>query len=151
MSEREVVTLLFLAVGIVILSVTIWAWRGRSFTARRWMYRPMGGKITERAVILGGPICGLGSLGLAAIALPPHAFGLAFIGYELAATTRTAGVVLLVLLVLPLLYWFLKFIPLPDVLYPGWAREARAYRRRFPRPSPSQPPHPKDRPDQWGT
>lgn len=105
------------------------------------MYSPLGEMRTERMVIFGGPVCGFGLLALGAIALPPQAFGLAFFSTDVIAVSTAAGVALLALLVLPLLYWVLIFIPLPDFLYPRWAREVRADRRRFPQTSPHQPPH----------
>lgn len=144
MSEREVGSLLLLAGALVFLLPTVWARRGRSYRARSWMYTPAGSLRTERMVIFGGPTCGLGLLALAAIALPPHAFGLALLGSEVAAAAAAAGFVLLILLVLPLLYWVLLFIPMPDFLYPRWAREVREDRRKFPQTAPHQPPHPKD-------
>lgn len=147
MSEREVGTLVFLAAGLLILAPVVWARRGGSYRARSWMYTPLGQMRTERMVILGGPVCGLGLLAFAALALPPQAFGWAFVSTEVLAFITAAGIGLLALLVLPLLYWLLIFIPLPDFLYPPWAREVREDRRRFPQTSPHQPPHPKDQRD----
>src|SRR5699024_5768713 len=105
---------------------------------------------TERMVILGGPVCGLGLLACGAIALPPQAFGLTLIGREVTAITTAAGMAMFGLLALPLLYWVLIFIPLPDALYPRWARDVREDRRKFPQTNPSQPSHPRDQPDsEW--
>ncbi|WP_147917229.1 hypothetical protein [Ruania zhangjianzhongii] len=149
MSQREVGTLVFLAAGLIILAVTIWARRGGSYRARRWMYTP--GPPThsihsERMVIFGGPTCGFGLVAFGAIALPRNAFGLELVGTDVIAVTTLTGAILLGLLVVPLLYWVLVFIPIPDAFYPHWAREVREDRRRFPQTSPHQPPHPKDRP-----
>jgi len=150
MAQREVGTLVFLGAGLVILAVVVWARRGRSYRARSWMYTPLGDMRTERIAILGGPICGLGLLACGAIALPPQAFGLTFIGREVTAITTAAGMAMFGLLALPLLYWVLIFIPLPDALYPRWAREVREDRRQFPQTNPSQPSHPRDQPDsEW--
>lgn len=146
MAQREVGTVVFVLAGLAILALVLWARRGRSYRARSWMYTPLGEDRTERMVLLGGPVCGLGLLAFGAITLPPRAFGWAFVSTEVLAVTTAAGIALLALLVLPLLYWVLIFIPLPDVLYPRWAREVREDRRRFPQTSPQQPPHPRDRP-----
>ena len=148
MSEREVGSLVLLAAGLVILVFTVWARRGGSYRARSWMYAP--GSPThsihnERIVIFGGPTCGFGLVALGAIALPQHAFGLEFVDTDVVAATTVTGAILLGLLVVPLLYWMLAFIPIADALYPRWAREVREDRRRFPQTSPDQPPHPKDR------
>src|SRR5699024_10624136 len=40
MSEREVGSLVLLVAGLAILAATIWARRGGSSRARRWMYTP---------------------------------------------------------------------------------------------------------------
>src|SRR5699024_8198351 len=82
-----------------------------------------------------------------AIALPPQAFDLTLIGREVTAITTAAGMAMFGLLALPLLYWVLIFIPLPDALYPRWARDVREDRRKFPQTNPSQPSHPRDQPD----
>src|SRR5699024_12538555 len=109
-----------------------------------------GAMRTGQMVILGGPGCGLGLLARGAIALPPQAFGLTLIGREVTAITTAAGMAMFGLLALPLLYWVLIFIPLPDALYPRWAREVREDRRQFPQTNPSQPSHPRDQPDsEW--
>lgn len=142
-------TLVFLAAGLIILAVTIWARRGGSYRARSWMYTPGPPDHhhhSERMVIFGGPICGFGLVALGLIALPRNAFGLEFVGTDVIAATTLTGVILLGLLVVPLLYWTLSFIPIPDAFYPRWAREEREDRRRFPQTSPHQPPRPKDRP-----
>lgn len=146
MSQREVGTLVFLAAGAIILAFWVWALRGGSYNARRWMYTPLGSERTERMILFGLPVCGFGLLAFSAIALPERAFGLDVVSMEVVAVASIAGVVLLAALVVPLVYWTMRFIPMPDLLYPRWAREVRDDRRRFPQTSPHQPPHPKDRP-----
>ena len=149
MSEREVGSLVLLAAGLVILAFTVWARRGGSYRARRWMYTPgppTHSRHDERIVIFGGPTCGFGLVAMGLIALPQHAFGLEFVDTHVIAAATLAGAVLLGLLVVPLLYWILAFIPIADALYPRWARDVREDRRRFPQTSPDQPPHPKDQP-----
>src|SRR5699024_8621120 len=150
MAQREVGTLVFLGAGLVILALVVWARRGRSHRAGSWMSTAPGDMRTERMVILGGPVCGLGLLACGAIALPPPAFALTLIGREVTAITTAAGMAMFGLLALPLLYWVLIFIPLPDALYPRWARDVREDRRKFPQTNPSQPSHPRDQPDsEW--
>lgn len=146
MSEREVGTLVLLAAGLAIVGATAWARRGGSFRARRWMYRPPPPSYAihdERVVIFGGPTCGFGLLAFSAIALPPHGFG-GLVSAEVAGLGSLAALVVLAVLAVPLLWWVLPFIPIPDAFYPRWAREVLDDRRRYPQTSPEQPPHPKD-------
>jgi len=138
-SEREWVCIALLAGGLLILTVVGWARRGRSRAARKWMYTPVGERYTERIVILGGPVCGLGLLALGIAAIPEHAFGSALVGADLHGFAAAVALAILALLAVPLLYWVLIFLPLPDFLYPTWARELRRDRRRFPQTSPDQP------------
>ncbi|SED91546.1 hypothetical protein SAMN04488554_1050 [Ruania alba] len=136
--------LLCLTLGLCFVGGTVWARRGRSFRARSWMYTPAGPMRTERMVILGAPTCGFGLLALSAVALPPGAFGIEFLTPHVLSVVMVMAIMLLGLLALPLLYWVLVFIPIPDVCYPRWAREVRRDRRLFPQTSPEQPRDPSD-------
>lgn len=139
MSGRDWVCIALLAGGLLILAITGWARRGRFRAARAWMHTPLGEMRTERIVILGGPVCGFGILALGIAAIPEHAFGADVVDADLHGITTAVALAILAVLVVPLLYWILVFLPLPDVLYPTWAREIRRDRRRFPQTSPDQP------------
>ncbi|UFU05031.1 hypothetical protein [Ruania halotolerans] len=139
MSERELMSLVILVLGLSFVIVTAWARRGRSYRSRSWMYTPLGAMWTERMVILGAPTCGCGLLALSAMTLPPHAFGLELLTPDVLAVTTIVALVALGVLAFPLLYWVLVFIPVPDAFYPRWARQVRRDRRLFPQTSPSQP------------
>ena len=148
MSEREVGTLVLLAAGLAVLGATAWARRGGSYRARSWMYNPPPPSHSlhdERVVIFGGPTSGFGLLAFGGILLPPESFG-GLVPEEVAGLASLAGVALLPLLLVPLAWWVLGFIRIPDAFYPRWAREVLDDRRRYPQISPDQPPHPKDRP-----
>ena len=144
MSEREWGSLVLILGGLLCLAVTVWLRRGRSRRARAWMYEPRRSyRGTERMAILGFPVCGIGLLALGAVAIPEHAFGLEFFDAQFHGAAIAAALVTFALLAVPFLWWVL-FLPFPDFLYPRWAREIRADRRKFPQTAPWQPPEGSD-------
>ncbi|GAA1491065.1 hypothetical protein GCM10009626_38110 [Brachybacterium sacelli] len=74
----------------------------------------------ERIVVLGTPAVGLALLDVAAIILLQ----------DLPVLRALAFVVLIVLLI-PVLYFLAAVIPMPLFLYPRWAREVVRRRRRY--------------------
>lgn len=118
MLTRALMTLAALLIAAGIIACCAWARRGGSPLARWWM----GDGVTERwqderMTILGGPAIALLCLCFAGIAAPVVGDDLMWI----AAPLAVPAFLLLVVALIP-------FIPLPDLLYPQWAREHR--RRR---------------------
>lgn len=98
--------------GTAFLAHGIWARRGRSERARAWMGNEFGGfQGEERWAVLGGPSIGVLCLCCAAMTLPR-------IGLLLALVAAPVAVLAFALMFLSRMY----FIPLPDVIYPRWAR-----------------------------
>lgn len=59
------------------------------------------------------PVCGLGLVALGLAAIPERAFGQEFLGPDVHHVTLVAALAILALLVVPLLYWVLIFLPVP--------------------------------------
>lgn len=115
---RSLMTLAALLVAGLILAYCAWARHGGSALARFWM----GDQLTERwrderMTILGGPAVAALCACFAAIAAP-------VVGEYLVWVAAPLAVPFFVLLLVALI----PFIPLPDVLYPRWARERRRQR-----------------------
>ncbi|MGP5412229.1 hypothetical protein [Brachybacterium paraconglomeratum] len=124
MSDQLLIRLLIAAslvlVGTAFLAHGIWARRGRSERARAWMGNEFGGfQGEERWAVLGGPSIGVLCLCCAAMMLPR-------IGLLLALVAAPGAVLAFALMFLSRMY----FIPLPDVIYPRWARPLRERNRR---------------------
>ena len=123
--DAQVITRLLVAVGlalvgVVLLAYTVWARRGGSPAARRWMGNEFGsGTRDERMTVLGGPALAVLSLCAAAMVLPG-------IGIYLALAAVPLGLLAFVML----LWALMLFIPLPTALYPAWARPLRDRNRR---------------------
>lgn len=103
--------------ALVLLGVTVWAWRGRSRAARFWMPETLTGSWQlERCVLLGAPTCALMLLDVVVMLV-----------VDTPAATAVSGMILL-LLCLPGLYFLLAFPPVPRWLYPRWAKEIKVWR-----------------------
>lgn len=124
MDDRGMTGLLIAAgltvAGVAFLSYSLWARRGRSPAARRWISKPLSSNSTdERMTVLGAPLLGLMCLCFAAGILP-------VVGpYLIWVTFPIMG-----LLFVPFLWVLMRFIPLPMVVYPRWARPLRERNRR---------------------
>lgn len=117
MRPDHLAPLLLGTAALVLLGFTVWAWRGRSKTARFWMPEtPVGSWQLERCVLLGAPVFALMMLD-----------GAVIVGFDSPGVTVVGGAVLL-LLCLPALYFILAFLPVPGWLYPGWAKEITVWR-----------------------
>ncbi|MGY5764180.1 hypothetical protein ACXET9_03135 [Brachybacterium sp. DNPG3] len=102
--------------GIALLAFTVWTRRGRTPAARAWMRGTVGPRArNERIIVLGVPSLAVLSLCTAAISLPG-------VGPSLTAFVAPLGV----LAFLPLAWALMTFLPVPDALYPRWARPLRA-------------------------
>ena len=124
MSDQDTIRLLvsagFALVGVLALAYAIRARLGRTPAARRWMGNEFGAFTTdERMTVLGVPCLGILSLCVAASILP-------VIGLYLLLITAPVGLVAL----LGVVWARMLFIPLPDVIYPRWARPLRDRNRR---------------------
>lgn len=109
----------FALVGVLCLLYSAWARAGRSARARRWMGNEFGSTPNdERMTVLGLPGIGLMCFGLAAVTIPRIGLYLAVIGAPL-----------LLLGLATLFLALMLFIPLPDAIYPRWARPLRQQRR----------------------
>ena len=116
MSSSDLTALLIGVAGLALLGGTVWAWRGRSRAARFWMPETLlGSWQLERCVLLGAPSFALLMLDLALLA-------------GLGPAARPLGGAIFLLLCLPVLYFLLAFLPVPRVLYPGWAKEILDWR-----------------------
>lgn len=101
--------------GAVLFAVAVWQRRGRTTAARRWMGRGRGSpEFEERMSLIGFPACGVLCWCFAAMALPM------FPDYLLLVIAPIA-----VLAFIPLIICRLDFIPIPDAVYPKWARPIR--------------------------
>lgn len=106
--------------GILLLAYSVWARRGRSAAARRWMGDGLGSRtVDERMTVLGAPLLGAMCLCIALGVLPTVGEYLMLVAFPLAA-----------ILFLPFLVVLMLFIPLPDFVYPRWARPLREDNRR---------------------
>jgi hypothetical protein len=124
MSDQHLARLLVAAglvlVGIGFLVYAAWARRGGSPAARAWMGSEFGSRtVDERMSVLGAPVFGVMCLSFAMIVLP-------VVGKHLALIAVPVGV----LAFFPFLWAIMLFIPLPDAIYPRWARPLRERNRR---------------------
>ncbi|WP_062948575.1 MULTISPECIES: hypothetical protein [Brachybacterium] len=119
MDDQVTIRLLFFAaafiVGAALFAFAIWQRRGRSPAARRWMGRGRGNPdFEERMSLIGFPALGVLCWCFGAVVLP-------VIGTYLALIAVPIGV----LFFIPLIICRLDFIPIPDAVYPKWARPIR--------------------------
>ena len=119
MDDQVTIRLLFFAaafiVGASLFAFAIWQRRGRSPAARRWMGRGRGNPdFEERMSLIGFPALGALCWCFGAVVLPVIGTYLALIAVPIA-----------VLCFIPLIICRLDFIPIPDAVYPKWARPIR--------------------------
>ena len=124
MTDQHLTRLLVAAgltlVGVCCLAYAAWTRRGGSERARAWMGSEFGGLVRdERWAVLGGPSFGVLCLCCAAMLLPG-------IGLPLALVAAPVAVLAFALMFLSQMY----FIPLPDFVYPRWARPLRERNHR---------------------
>lgn len=104
----------------MLLALTAWTRAGASPAARAWMTTgPVEQWMLERVVVLGMPLLGVALLCASVLAAP----------WEIPAL-RLGAIGVLVILVIPTVYFILAFIPIPGALLPRWAREVRRRRRQ---------------------
>ena len=102
-------------VGAALFAFAIWQRRGRSPAARRWMGRGRGNPdFEERMSLIGFPATGVLCWCFSAVVLP-------VIGVYLILPLAPIAV----LCFIPLIICRLDFIPIPDAVYPKWARPIR--------------------------
>jgi hypothetical protein len=123
MNDQVVIRLLVSAglalVGLGLLAYAAWARHGGSPAARGWMGSALSGEtIDQRMTVLGAPMIGVMCLCFAALVLP-------VVGKYLALVAVPVGV----LAFFPFLWAMMLFIPLPDVIFPRWARPLRRRNR----------------------
>lgn len=110
----------FALVGVLLLVYVVWARHGGSPAAQAWMGNDFGSRtVDERMTVLGAPMLGLICLCVAAGVLPVVGKHLMLITFPLAG-----------LLFLPFFWAAMLFLPLPDLIYPRWARPLRERNRR---------------------
>ena len=119
MDDQVTIRLLFSAaafvVGAALFAFAIWQRRGRSPAARRWMGRGRGNPdFDERMSLIGFPATGVLCWCFSAVVLP-------VIGVYLILPLAPIAV----LCFIPLIICRLDFIPIPDAVYPKWARPIR--------------------------
>ena len=119
MYDQVTIRLLFSAaafvVGAALFAFAIWQRRGRSPAARRWMGRGRGNPdFEERMSLIGFPATGVLCWCFSAVVLP-------VIGVYLILPLAPIAV----LCFIPLIICRLDFIPIPDAVYPKWARPIR--------------------------
>ena len=119
MDDQVTIRLLFSAaaflVGSALFALAIWERRGRSPAARRWMGRGRGNPLfRERMSVIGMPAGGVLCWCFSAAVLP-------VIGTYLMLVVAPIAV----LCFIPLIICRLDFIPIPDAVYPKWARPIR--------------------------
>ncbi|GLI32344.1 MULTISPECIES: hypothetical protein [Brachybacterium] len=119
MVDQVTIRLLFSAaafvVGAALFAFAIWQRRGRSPAARRWMGRGRGNPdFEERMSLIGFPATGVLCWCFSAVVLP-------VIGVYLILPLAPIAV----LCFIPLIICRLDFIPIPDAVYPKWARPIR--------------------------
>jgi len=121
MDDRTIALLISAAsfvVGAVLFAVAIWERRGRTPAARRWMSRGRGNPLfLERMSVIGSPAIGVLCWCFAAVALP--------LPMDIRTYLTLIAAPIAVLAFLPLLICRLSFIPIPDAVYPKWARPIR--------------------------
>lgn len=104
----------------MLLALTAWTRAGASRAARAWMATgPIEQWMLERVVVLGMPLLGAVLLCASVLAAP----------WEIPAL-RLCAIGVLVILVIPTVYFILTFISIPGALFPRWAREVRRRRRQ---------------------
>lgn len=119
MDDQVTIRLLFsvaaFLVGLALFALAIWERRGRSPAARRWMGRGRGNPLfRERMSVIGMPAGGVLCWCFSAAVLP-------VIGTYLMLVVAPIAV----LCFIPLIICRLDFIPIPDAVYPKWARPIR--------------------------
>ena len=121
MDDRTIALLITAAafvLGAVLFALAIWQRRGRSPAARRWMGRGRGNpSFEERMSLIGFPACGVLCWCFAAVALP--------LPMDIRTYLTLIAAPIAVLAFVPLLICRLSFIPIPDAVYPKWARPIR--------------------------
>ena len=106
-------------IAALICAYVFWRRRGRTALARRWMSEGMfPSSSQERMTVLGWPALAGLCLCFALAALP---------GTD--GALRLPAAILSIPLFLALLIAQISAIPLPELLYPRWARESRRRRR----------------------
>ena len=119
-TTRLLVSVALALAGIGFLAYSAWARHGGSPAARSWMGNEFGSRtFDERMTVLGAPMLGVMCLCIAAAVLPVLGRYLAWVTVPLA-----------VLAFVPFLGALMLFIPLPDAIYPRWARPLRARNRQ---------------------
>lgn len=115
MPTRVLVAIVVLLVGILILGYCAWARRGGSEFARSWLGSSVHARsMDERMTILGGPAIAVLCICFAAVVAPVLDVYLVWFAAPLAIVAFGLMVIALI-----------PIIPLPDALYPGWARKLR--------------------------
>ena len=119
MDDETITALLISAASFVVgaasFTLAIWERRGRSPAARRWMGRGRGNPLfRERMSVIGMPAGGVLCWCFSAAVLP-------VIGVYLILPLAPIAV----LCFIPLIICRLDFIPIPDAVYPKWARPIR--------------------------
>ena len=119
MDDETITALLISAasfvVGAAFFALAIWERRGPSPAARRWMGRGRGNPLfRERMSVIGMPAGGVLCWCFSAAVLP-------VIGTYLVLVVAPIAV----LCFIPLIICRLDFIPIPDAVYPKWARPIR--------------------------
>ncbi|MFD1717229.1 hypothetical protein [Georgenia deserti] len=107
-------------IGLALIGYSVRARRGRSPAARTWMGNEFGSfRRDERMTVLGAPVIGGMCWCFTMTALPVVGTYLMLVALPIAA-----------LLFLALVIVLLPFVPLPDAVYPRWARPLRERNRR---------------------
>ena len=118
-TTRLLVSAGLVLVGIGLLAYAAWARHGGSPAARRWMSNELAGEtVDQRMTVLGAPMIGVMCLCFAAIVAP-------IVGKYVAVVAVPVGA----LAFFPFLWAMMLFIPLPDAIYPRWARPLRRRHR----------------------
>lgn len=117
MTEQLLVASVLVLVGLAALSVALWLRIGRPRPLRSWMDPFHEQWIPERIVLLGLPTAG-------GLLLCTGVFVLA----SGLLAVQVLAVLGMAVLVIPGLYFLAAPLPLPEFLFPRWAREVRAHR-----------------------
>lgn len=119
MNSGLIAAALLFVLGTIFLIYYAWARAGRTPRARRWMGEGLGERIRdENFAVIVSPTGWLGCWATAVVVLPASG-----------GVARVAAIGLLAVLFIPLLAGGL-FLPMPNFLYPRWARERRRERTR---------------------
>lgn len=119
MTPHPLLALAASLIAVLICAYVIWRRRGRSALARRWMSAGLfPSSSQERMTVLGWPALAGLCLCFALAALPVADGAL-----------RLPAALLSIPFFLALLITQISAIPLPELLYPRWARERRRRRR----------------------